>query len=158
MMNLEVMRYGFGLDSTIGRLYVSGDERVFECFTLEDERRAVKVAAETCIPPGSYEVQLRQAGGMHQRYLDRFPELHRGMLWLRDVPDFEWIYIHIGNNDDHTEGCILVGEVPLVLPDGEFEIGRSTGAYVSLYRKVLDAMDRGEKVVCHVMEDVREAA
>ena len=157
-MNLEVMRYAFGIDSTLGRLYVSDDERSFECFTLEDERRTVKVKGETCIPPGSYEVVLRTEGGMHGRYTERFPEWHKGMLWLQDVPGFSYVYVHIGNNDDHTEGCILVGTVPVVLPDGEFEVSRSAEAYRKLYLKVVETLDAGERVVLHVMEDAREAA
>lgn len=157
-MNLELMRYGFGLDSTLGRLYVTGDERNFECFTLEDERRTEKVRGETCIPPGSYEVTLRTEGGMHARYSERFPEWHKGMLWLRDVPDFEYIYLHPGNTDDDTEGCILPGRVPVTLPDGEFTVSRSTEAYRALYRKVAEALESGERVVVHVMEDAREAA
>ena len=155
-MTIEVARYGFGIDSTLGRMYLSGDERLFECFTLEDERRTEKVHGETCIPPGTYEVKLRTEGGMHQRYSERYPELHKGMLWLRDVPDFQSIYIHVGNKESHTEGCILVGSVPVALPNGEFEIAQSGDAYVRLYRKVLEAMDAGERVVCHVM-DITEA-
>jgi hypothetical protein len=158
MLNLELSRYGFGLDSTLGRLYLSGDERAFECFTLEDERRKVKVREETCIASGTYPVVLRAEGGMHQRYLERFPELHRGMLWLQGVPDFEWIYLHTGFKEKHTAGCLLVGQVPVILPSGEFELVASTSepAYVRLYRRVIEAMDAGEKVAIHI-HDTTEA-
>jgi hypothetical protein len=156
MLNLELSRYGFGLDSTLGRLYLSGDERAFECFTLEDERRRVKVQGETAIPPGTFPVTLRTEGGMHVRYSERFAELHRGMLWLQNVPNFEWVYLHVGNSDEHTEGCILVGQVPVILPNGEFEIAKSADAYVRLYRRVIEAMDDGEKVAIHI-HDTTEA-
>ena len=147
MMNLEIIRYGYGNDSTLGRLLVDGE---FECFTLEDERREVKVSGETCIPPGRYEIKLRAEGGMHERYKDRFPEMHQGMLWLQDVTGFTWIYLHIGNKESHTNGCPLVGQVPVCLPDGEFEVARSEVAYVQLYRKVMAVMD--ERVYLHVSE------
>jgi len=156
MLNIEIARYGFGIDSTLGRLYVSADEREFECFTIEDERRLVKVQGETCIPPGTYLVKLRTEGGMHASYTNRFPEWHKGMIWLQDVPDFQWVYVHIGNTDDDTKGCILVGQVPLVMPDGEFTVGRSIPAYEALYRKVTAALDAGEQVVVHV-HDTTEA-
>ena len=149
MMNLELVRYGYGTDSTLGRLLVDGE---FECFTLEDERREVKVYGETCIPDGRYEIILRTEGGMTQRYADRFPELHKGMLWLQDVPEFEYVYLHIGNKESHTDGCPLVGRVPVCLPDGEFEISRSELAYVDLYRKVIAALESGERVFIHVSE------
>lgn len=151
MMNLEMHRYAFGNDSTLGRLTTNG----FECFTLEDERRTVKVKGETCIPPGQYEILLRAEGGMHARYAERFPEIHKGMLWLQDVPDFTYVYLHIGNKESHTDGCVLVGTVPVILPDGEFEIARSTDAYLDLYARVVACMDDGERVWIHVTENER---
>jgi hypothetical protein len=149
MMNLELIRYGYGKDSTLGRLLVDGE---FECFTLEDERREVKVFGETCIPAGRYEIKLRDEGGMHQRHLDRVPELHQGMLWLQDVENFTYIYLHIGNKEKHTNGCPLTGQVPVCLPDGEFEVARSEVAYVAMYRKVIAPLSAGERVFIHVSE------
>lgn len=79
------------------------------CYTLEDEFRRVKVSRETRIPAGTYELKLRAAGSLTKRYETRFPDIHEGMIWLQDVPNFKWIYIHCGNDDDDTDGCILVG-------------------------------------------------
>ena len=36
--------------------------------------------------------------------------MHKGMLWVRDVPGFEYILIHTGNTDEHTAGCLIVGD------------------------------------------------
>ena len=49
MVTVILERYGFGSDSTLGRLWSinSTGERDFECFTLEDERREIKIAGET---------------------------------------------------------------------------------------------------------------
>lgn len=150
MMNLEIIRYGFGRDSTLGRLAVDG---VFECFTLEDQRRfGEKIKGETCIPPGRYEIILRTAGALHEKYKVRFPEIHRGMMWLQEVPDFSWIYLHIGNTDDDTKGCPLVGRIPVCLPDGEFQVLESTAAYLTLYEKVLGRLFDGERVWIHLVE------
>lgn len=157
MLNIEVNRYAFGADSTLGSLRMEYKGEVFKCFTLEDERRKVKVKGETCIPPGTYELKLRTEGGMHEKYKKRFPEEHRGMLWLQDVENFQWVYIHIGNKESHTDGCILVGLVPVTMPDGEFEIAKSTEAYLSVNAMVLAAMDAGERVVVHITEDARES-
>ena len=150
-MNIKVHRYGFGRDSVLGHVDWNGDH----AFSLEDERREVKVKHETCIPPGVYDVKLRAEGGMTKRYAEKFPEVHKGMLHLQNVPGFEWVYIHIGNKDDHTSGCILVGDVPVVLPDGEFEIARSKVAYLRLYKAAVTALERGEKVAVHITEDER---
>ena len=32
------------------------------------------------------------------------------MLHVLDVPGFEYILIHCGNTDEHTAGCLLVGD------------------------------------------------
>ncbi len=32
------------------------------------------------------------------------------MLHIQDVPGFTYILIHTGNTDEHTSGCLIVGE------------------------------------------------
>lgn len=153
MRNWRVVRYGLGRNTTLGffsRLVDDKDEHI--CFSLEDERRHTKVPGETCIPTGSYELKLRTEGGMHGRYQDRFGDRHKGMIWLQNVPDFEWVYIHIGNTDDDSRGCILPGTVPLIYPDGEFHVGRSTDAYWKVYEEIVPALIAGERCVLHVTE------
>lgn len=146
-MILKLQRFQHGKESTLGLLSVNG---VFECFTVEDENREVKVSGETRIPAGVYPITLRNEGGMTQRYAAKFP-FHRGMLWLRDVPGFKWVYIHIGNKEDQTEGCILVNMGVMKVEDGGYGMS-STLAYTDLYQKIIKAMDAGENVYI-VIED-----
>ena len=147
-MKLELLRYAHSPDSTGGMILVDGK---FFCYTCEDEHRDVKISGETRIPVGTYRITLRDEGGMTKRYGDKFPNLHQGMLWLRDVPGFEWIYIHVGNTDDHTEGCILVGYSGN-RTEGENTVSRSTDAYKDLYRVILSAIAAGEEVSISVWE------
>lgn len=77
--------------------------------TLEDAWREEKIYGETAIPAGTYELKLRNEGGMTARYYKRYPDMHRGMIWLQDVPNFTFVYIHVGNYPKDTYGCILVG-------------------------------------------------
>lgn len=154
MRNYRLVRYGLGRNTTLGFFTKTegGDQEVQMDFSLEDERRHTKVYGETCIPTGSYELKLRTEGGMHHRYDALFGDRHKGMIWLQNVPGFEYVYIHIGNTDDDTAGCILPGEVPLVYPDGEFHVGRSTQAYWRLYEDMVPALIAGERVVLHITE------
>lgn len=147
-MRIIVDRFGFGLDSTLGELRIEG---VASCFTLEDERRRVKMRAETCIPPGTYRVRVRDDSPKFSKLDDRW-DWHDGMLWLQDVHGFKYVYIHTGNTDDHTEGCILVGDVPVVMPDGEFQVGRSRSAYERIYKPLRAALKKGEDVHVIVIE------
>jgi hypothetical protein len=143
-MKLDVVRTQFGKDATNGMLFING---LFECFTLEDEYRDVKVAGETCIPDGEYEIKLRTVGGFHEKYTKRYGALHKGMLWLQDVPNFKWILIHTGNTDEHTAGCLLLGETQQDLDKGKDGfVGGSGDAYKKMYPKVAKELLLGNKV------------
>ena len=147
-MELEVLRFSSQKDSTHGLLFENTDiGKRFLCYTLEDEARALKVKGETRIPAGIYKIELRAAGGFHNRYAKKYPGIHQGMLHVTDVPGFEWILIHTGNTDEHTAGCLLVGdsqENNLLLPDGF--IGKSVNAYKRIYPSIAKAIKQGEEV------------
>lgn len=143
-MKIDLIRTQFGNDATNGLLFINGQ---FECYTLEDQYQAVKVMHETCIPEGNYEIKFRKVGGFHKRYSERYKNAHYGMLWLQDVPEFEYILIHSGNTDEHTSGCILVGNTQQDLDiskDGM--VGQSRLAYEKMYRKVASELLQGNKV------------
>ena len=69
------------------------------------------------------------------------------MLHLQDVPNFTYILIHAGNTDEHTSGCLIVGETQqdLDISDDGF-IGHSGKAYSKLYNKVAKELLLGKKV------------
>lgn len=139
-MKLELFRYNSDIDHTNGVFLTDG---VYECDTLEDEYRRWKVKHETRIPDGNYKITFRTVGGFHNSYKNRYGSWHKGMLWLRDVPGFEYILIHAGNTDDDTSGCILVGSAKQ--NDANY-IASSRKAYEKLYPKVRNALLRGEEV------------
>jgi hypothetical protein len=143
-VKLTVVRTQFGKDATNGMLLIDG---VFECYTLEDQYQAVKVMHETCIPEGKYNIQFRRTGGFHEKYKKRYGNAHYGMLHLQDVPNFTYILIHAGNTDEHTSGCLIVGETQqdLDLSDDGF-IGHSGKAYTKLYNKVAKDLLLGKSV------------
>ena len=158
-MELEVIRISSGTDSTNGILFEVDRlspaphsegyrcKRTFLAYTLEDEYREEKVYGETRIPDGAYKMGLRKEGGYHARYSKKFDDFHIGMLHVLDVPGFEYILIHCGNTDEHTAGCLLVGdsqENNQIKKDGF--IGKSVQAYKRIYPRIASALERGEKV------------
>ena len=147
-MELEVLRISSQKDSTNGILFdITGGKREFLCYTLEDEHRDEKVMAETRIPAGTYRITLRTTGGHHSRYTKKYGEMHKGMLWVRDVPNFEWILIHTGNTDEHTAGCLLVGNTQQTnFGDSDGFVGSSTAAYKRIYPPIAAALEAGEEV------------
>ena len=146
-MKLEVLRVSSALDSTSGLLFDVTNGREFLCYTLEDEYRNEKVMHETRVPAGTYEIKLRKEGGFHGRYTKRFPDFHGGMLHVQDVPGFEYILIHTGNTDEHTSGCLIIGdsqENNKLMKNGF--IGKSTQAYKRVYPLILTALNAGKEV------------
>ena len=147
-LRLEVIRFSSEKDSSNGLLFdITDDERKFLCYTLEDELREQKIKGETRIPPGEYDITLRTFGGFHERYASRFREIHHGMLWVRDVPEFADILIHCGNTDEHTSGCLLLGDTQennQIKPNGF--VGHSTRAYFRVYPLIASQLRDGHRV------------
>ena len=134
-MKLKVLRFSSQVDSTSGLLFEEthrGDR--FLCYTLEDERRALKVKGETRVPAGTYKIDLRTEGGFHSRYDRKYPGVHIGMLHVLDVPNFEYILIHTGNTDEHTAGCLIVN------------------AYKRIYPSIAKAIQQGEEVTIEYID------
>lgn len=137
-MQLRVDRYQHNENETIGRLYI---DDVYQCYTLEDQHRDVKVKGDTRIPAGTYEVKLRREGSFHLRYSQKYPDIHKGMLHVTNVPNFEFILIHVGNDELDTAGCLLVG-----LTKAGRAIGQSVAAYKKIYPPIAKALLAGEQV------------
>ena len=132
---------------------VTDIKRQFLCYTLEDERRALKVKGETRVPAGTYNIKLRKEGGFHARYTKKYGGFHRGMLHICDVPNFEYILIHTGNTDEHTAGCLLVGdsqENNVIIKDGF--IGKSGNAYKRIYPAIAKAIELNEEVTIEYID------
>jgi hypothetical protein len=135
-MRIKVERFEFGKDYTLSKVYLDGR---FECYAIEDEIREVKVKGETAVPYGKYELGMR--------YSPKFtPRTGHDMLWVKNVPNFQWILIHTGNTEKDTDGCLIVGTRPGYLNGGARAVLGSKMAYDKLYPQVLAAMDAGQKV------------
>lgn len=132
---------------TVGALYIDGK---LQAFTLEDEKRDVKIMSKTRIPAGVYTARLQLAGSLHNNYKARF-EFHKGMIHLQDVPNFSGIMLHIGNTDRDTAGCILVGESHKI---GRNFISQSTQAYTRVYNIISKALIAREKVSFLVVDEL----
>ena len=139
-MKVEVKRYLDTGNETLGLFYIDGK---FYGYTLEDEARDKKVMGETRIPEGTYKVTLRKVGEHHQMYSHKFPDIHKGMLHIVDVPNFTHILIHIGNYEKDTAGCLLIGSY---VNSNNKSIGASTLKYIEIYPIIANAIEAGEEV------------
>ena len=152
-MNFILQRYSDNGQSTQGLLFsIIAQDMIFDAHTLEDEHRAYKVAGETCIPAGLYEIKMRREDSpLTKKYQDRF-KWFTYHLQLQDVPDFNYVYIHIGNTEENTDGCILLGSTANVNTKVKGFIGGSTGAFQAFYEDVSEWLGQGDKVYIEVRD------
>lgn len=149
MTRFWVERYSTSAESTLGLLWmVSDDSRKFLCYTLEDTYHPKKIVKETRIPEGEYKLEFRNVGGFNKSYKERFSDInHRGMIQVKDVPGFEYILIHCGNNSADTAGCLLVGDsVHQNISEDGF-LGHSRKAYRRVYEIIAQTMEDQETTI-----------
>lgn len=136
-MIVTIVREKSNETCTIGKLYIDGK---FFCYTLEDAYHPEKIKHKTRIPSGSYKLELR--------YSPKFsPSYNHDMIWVKDVPGFEFILIHKGNDADDTSGCILVG----IAASGNIITG-SKVAYDKLYPIIFGNIKAGATTILTVVD------
>lgn len=129
-MQLKLQRLHDNGESTLGILYMDGE---FYCYTLEDPNRADKVKGKTRIPAGEYPISLRKVDSpLTQKYQGDF-DWFTYHLELQNVPNFDYIYIHLGNTPSDTSGCVLIGNGQQLAP--QRMVTHSRDAYEDFYKK-----------------------
>lgn len=106
-MRLAIIRNPISGKPTMGKWFIDGK---YFCFTLEDEDRGLdqedelcdivskKVYGDTCIPYGTYNVQVTYS-----------PKFKRNLPAITPVKGFEGIRVHRGFDKNSTLGCVTVG-------------------------------------------------
>jgi len=125
MLELELQREEPADHRCFGVLTVAGH---YECETLEDPPREVKIPGMTGIPAGRYRISLEDS-----------PRFGPNTITVNDVPGFTHIRIHAGNTANDTDGCPLVGQERT-----ETTIIRSRQALAHLKPKIQKGLEDGE--------------
>lgn len=140
---------------TIGVLYVDG---VRFCETLEDKDRGLKqtdslsyiktrkVYQETAIPTGVYEVAMNITSPKYSASAWYYKLCQGKVPRLLNVPGWEGVLIHTGNNALQTAGCCLVGRNTKV-----GQLTESKVTFEKLYKKMKAAYDKGEKITIEIV-------
>lgn len=128
-----------------GKLYIDG---IYQCDVIEDtdrdltsemsvaEIQSKKVYGETAIPKGTYQITLDIVS---PKFKDRsWATFCEGKLpRLLDVPGYEGVLMHVGNQAADSLGCLLVGQKT---KDGW--VSNSTQTFKDLYYKLKQATDQ----------------
>lgn len=132
-MKSKIIRIAQGKNSTLSQLYIND---IFQCYLLEDKIRTEKIASQTAIPTGEFELQINTWGGKNVNYKKALGKLHEGMIEIKDIPNYSYVYIHTGNTIKDTAGCPLCG-FGFAFIDGEYQVTQSIAAYKMVYPKLL---------------------
>ena len=149
VLRVTIQRYSFGQADTLGRLLINGH---FCCFTLEGVSTEGVGKDLQCIPSGQYPLALRKSGGKHATYFFRHKDIHKGMLWIQGVEDFDYAQIHEGNNFTDIPGSIIVGEQPLRENqlDQKRELWYSEHAYREIYPLIANHISSGGMAILSI--------
>lgn len=152
-MELTLHRRYNGPTYTVGSLLVDG---LYFCDTLEDKNRGlsstmsleeikkIKIKSETAIPYGTYKITLSVKSPKYSNLSKyKYVAFTNGYIpRLIDVPGFEGILIHAGNQDKDTDGCILVGENKV-----KGQVINSQATWVKLYKLMQQAITKKEDII-----------
>ena len=132
-MESKIIRVAQGKESTLSQLYING---IFQCYLLEDKIREVKIPSQTAIPTGVFNLKLNTHGAKNVDYKRVFSKLHEGMIEIVGLPNFSFVYIHVGNTIKDTSGCPLCG-FGFQFNDGNYKVTQSVAAYKMIYPKLV---------------------
>ena len=148
-MKVQLLRFCPSSESTLGQIYIDTKP---ECFSLEDEYREVKVKGETRIPAGTYEVKFNESiTPLTEKYRAKYAWFTYH-LEIQNVKNFKNVYLHVGNIDDHTEACILLGDS---LTNNQYQdgfLGNSRQAFKRFYKKVGEHLRKGGCVSLQIID------
>jgi hypothetical protein len=137
---------------------------------VEDEFRAVKVKGETRIPSGQYQLALTPSPKFSKEYWrddegnllkasdrltandvikTKFHTQHEAITVL-NVPNFDRILWHWGNDDIDTDGCYIVGSVFGKSKNGRDGVANSRKKYTEIYPIIFHAIKNGKTFVNYI--------
>lgn len=154
-MHFILQRFADNRESTLGLLFKVGVLTPFRCYTLEDEFRESKISKETRVAARIYKLVIQKIETPKTlAYRKKYPWFENHIM-LENVPGFIGIYIHVGNTDDDTDGCILLGDNANNNTIGPGTISASTAAFKRFYLEVFPALKAGQEVTLEIRDEIQ---
>lgn len=150
-MELRVLRYSGTKIDTLGIL--KDENAQFFSYSCEDEAREKghKVKAETRIWDGRYKLGIRKEDtkltiAHREAYNKIWKYKFQYHIEILGILDFTGCYIHVGNHEGHTEGCLLLGDR---VNNNQLELGKlelSNQAIERFYAKYYPLLEKGQEI------------
>lgn len=149
---LTLHRLGYDKESSCGVLF--DEAKNVLCFTVEDQPQEVKVQDETRIPTGTYKILKREVlSPMTKRYRET-RDWFDWHLELQDVKGFTNIYIHNGEDDDSSSGCVIVGDtLNNNNVTGRYSVRNSKSCFKKVYLYISELLQQGLDVYIVIKDE-----
>jgi hypothetical protein len=164
-MKITVLRQPSEKDWTLSNF--ESDDQTVKGVGVEDEKRDIKIHGETRIPNGTYNLSLRISPKFSTEYYSDvegnliskqdYNKLHPAkrlmytphqLIWVKDVPGFEFILLHWGNSDDDTHGCYIVGSSFGTI-GSQKGVVNSRKKYMEIYPLIYRAIKKGTVTITY---------
>jgi hypothetical protein len=146
---VTVLRYVDDGNTTLGLLFI---EKKFFAYTLEDTHRDKKIPGGTRIPEGHYNLGINEnLSPLTQRYRNRF-NWFSYHIEIKQIPNYDKVYVHIGNTHKDTEGCILIAD-GVNAANPEKMILQSQKAYERFYKMVYPKINQNEPLTINILNE-----
>lgn len=144
-------------DYTFGTLLDTTTQK-FRSFVLEDTFNETKIKGETRFPAGKYKLKIRKEDTTltlkHRKdYNKPGDEWFIYHIEITGIPNYSSVYIHGGNDDEHTLGCILPNyafDLSLTNKQGS----KSVVAVKAFYKLVYPLLEKGEDCWITVLDEI----
>lgn len=138
---------------TVG--FIQSEDRKFHSFTLEDIHREVKIPKETRIPSGFYALAIRKEDTpLTIKHRASYGSWFKYHIEVTGVPNYSGVYVHAGNDDSHTEGCLLLG-YGFDLSLDKMQQFKSAVAVKDFYAVAYPLLEAGQKVFLEARDEIK---
>jgi hypothetical protein len=146
---LTILRYLDDGETTLGLIFLRNN---FFAYTLEDSHNEVKVAKKTRIPAGVYPIDFYKAETeLTKKYRRNYGQWFDFHLEIKHIPNFQNVYIHVGNTHENTDGCILIADGVSAGTSKSLQYSRN--AYERFYKTVSALLKSNEPVNIQILNE-----
>ena len=151
MDDIKLYRYSTSKIDTLGILLIKNR---FLGYILEDEFRDVKVKGDTRIKSGRYRLVINKSESpLTLSYRKRF-DWFKYHIMVENVPEFSNVYIHVGNTEKDTEGCLLIGDTANNNTVKQGFIGESVPAFERFYKEFYPIIEKGDNIYISIYDSI----
>jgi hypothetical protein len=146
---ITVLRYADDGNTTLGLMFIN---KSFFAYTLEDTHSEFKIPGDSRIPEGNYPLGIKKEDTpLTLRYKNRF-DWFSNHIEIEGIPNYDLVYIHIGNTHKDTKGCLLIAD-GVNAANREKMILQSQKAYERFYKIVYPRIANNEPLAINILDE-----